>query len=147
MQSAAVNIAAAICERWEGFYSRPYLCPAGVPTVGFGTTRYPNGQGVTLRDPEITRVYALHMLKAHLAGLEPQVRALCPGLDTPERVGAVLSWTYNLGAGSLRASTMRRRINEQNWPAARSEMVRWNKAGGRVLRGLTARRADEAALL
>lgn len=147
MQSEAVNLAAGICERREGLFLRPYLCPRGVPTIGYGTTRYPNGAAVTLRDHEITRVYARHMLRLHLGGLEPQVQALCPGIDTQQRLGAVLSWTYNLGMGNLRASTMRRRINEQDWAAARVEMRRWDKAGGVVLRGLVARRAEEAALL
>ena len=147
MPSEAVKVAAGICERREGLFLRPYLCPAGIPSIGYGTTRYPNGAAVTLRDLEITRVYAHHMLVLHLEDLEPQVRALCPGIDTQQRLGAVLSWTYNLGIGNLRASTMRRRINEQDWAAARVEMRRWNKAGGVVLRGLVARRAEEAALL
>ena len=147
MPSEAVNLAADICARREGLSLRPYLCSAGKPTIGYGTTRYPNGAAVTLRDPEITRVYARHMLMLHLEDLEPQVRALCPGIDTQQRLGAVLSWTYNLGIGNLRASTMRRRINERDWAAARVEMRRWDKAGGVVLRGLVARRAEEAALL
>jgi GH24 family phage-related lysozyme (muramidase) len=50
----AVELAAALCRRFEGFFSHPYLCPAGVPTIGYGATYYEDGRKVTLRDPPIT---------------------------------------------------------------------------------------------
>lgn len=147
MLSEAVKVAEGICRKWEGLYLRPYLCPAGVPTIGYGTTVYPAGRPVTLRDAPITADYARELLRRDLTERATQVLALCPGMDTPQRFGAVLSWAYNLGLGNLRASTMRRRINERDWASARAELLRWNRAGGRVLKGLVARRADEAALL
>lgn len=137
-----------LLERFEGFRPRPYLCSAGVPTIGIGSTRYLDGRRVTLKDQPITREHALLLCRQQLlTDYLPEVLALCPGLDTMQRVAAVGSWAYNLGTGALRASTMRKRINAQVWDLARAEMKRWNKAAGKVSRGLEIRREAEAALL
>lgn len=145
-----VAIAAALCRRFEGFYPRPYLCPAGVPTIGYGATYYEDGRRVTLHDPEITRERAEALLLWHLkTRYLPTVLKLCPRLwlETPERLAAIIDWTFNLGGGNLQASTMRRKINAGDWDAVPAELRKWNKAGGRVLPGLTARRGAEAALV
>lgn len=137
-----------LLERFEGFRPRPYLCSAGVPTIGFGTTQYLDGRRVTLKDEPITREHALILLREQvLTDYLPQVLRLCQGLDTTQRVAAISSWAYNLGIGALRSSTMRRRINEQAWPDARLECKRWNRAAGRIVAGLVKRREAEAALL
>ncbi len=141
-----ISLAAALCERFEGFYRSPYICPAGVPTIGFGATFYENGKRVVLNDVPISRERGRELLHWHLESVFlPQVLVLCPGIDTEDRAAAVLSWTFNLGAGNLRVSTMRKRINEGRWADAKLEMVKWDKAGGRKFRGLTIRRAAEAA--
>lgn len=137
-----------LLERFEGFRPKPYLCSAGVPTIGFGATRYLDGRRVQLTDPPITREHALHLLREQvLRDYLPEVLKLCHGLDTTQRIAAVTSWAYNCGIGALRASTMRKRINAKDWPAARKECLRWNKAGGRVVPGLTRRRQTEAGML
>jgi lysozyme len=73
----------------------------------------------------------------------------CPVLVTdPEgRLAAIVDFTFNLGAGRLQTSTLRRRINQRDWPSAAQELRRWVYGGGKVLPGLVARREAEAALL
>lgn len=143
-----IEVAAALCRRFEGFYPRPYLCPAGVPTIGYGATFYEDGTRVTLRDPEITRERAEALLLCHVRQrFMPAVLLLCPGVDNPYRLAALIDFAFNLGAGNLRASTLRRTVNAGLWAAVPAQLMRWNKAGGRVLPGLTARRQAEAALV
>lgn len=144
----AERVAKALIRRFEGCYLRPYLCPAGVPTVGFGATRYLDGRAVQLTDPPITRQVAEVMLLESVRRVYlPAVLKLCPGVDTPERLAALIDFTFNLGAGNLRASTLRKRVNAGRWDDVPAQLRRWNKAGGKVLRGLTIRREAEAALV
>lgn len=144
----ATAIAAALCRRFEGMFLHPYLCPAGVPTIGYGSTHYLDGRPVQLTDPPITRALAERMLlqSIQLTYL-PAVLRLCPGIDSPERLAAIIDWCYNLGAGQLAASTLRRRINAGRWPEVPAEVRRWNRGGGRVLPGLVLRRDAEVALI
>jgi lysozyme len=99
-------------------------------------------------DPPITRehAYALAVEQLRREYL-PAVLRLCPGIDSYDRLAGVLSFTYNVGAGALQASTLRRRINAGDWPGAQTEMRRWIRGGGRVLPGLVTRRAIEAGML
>ena len=148
MIDEAVVIASALCRHFEGFYSRPYLDPIGIPTIGYGTIRYPDGRAVTLRDPAITREQAEEYLQHHIrTEVLPVLLRLCPQLDTPGRIAALISWTHNLGAGNLRASTLKRRINARQWDDVPTQIMRWTRAGGVELRGLKRRRAAEAALI
>lgn len=144
----AVEVAAALARCFEGMYLRPYLCPAGVPTIGYGATYYEDGTRVTLQDAPIIRERAesllLWMVRTRYL---PAVLKLCPGVDSPERLAALIDFTFNLGAGSLRASTLRRRVNAGDWRVVPGEFRKWNKAGGRVLPGLTRRREEEARIV
>ena len=144
----AFALAVALCKRFEGFRSHPYLCPAGVPTIGYGSTRYLDGRAVLLTDPPVSREAAERLL---LRTLEreflPAVRRQCPGLAEGRRLAAILDWTYNLGEGNLRASTLRRRVNAGEWDSVPFELRRWVRGGGKVLPGLVARREAEAALV
>ena len=148
MTEEGIAIAAALCRRFEGTYLRPYLCPAGVATVGVGSTRYPDGRAVLLTDPPVTREQAEAMLMHDLrAVFLPQVLRLCPGINTPQRLGAILDFTFNVGGGALAASTLRRRINAGQWDDVPAQLRRWVRGGGRVLPGLVRRREAEAALI
>lgn len=148
MTPDALQLAAALCRRFEGLRLRPYLCPAGVPTIGYGSTRYMDGATVQLTDPAITADEADTLLLHDLRTVRlPAVQALCPGAETPERQAALLDWAYNLGTGALRASTLRRRVNAGQWDQVPAEIRRWVRGGGRVLPGLVARREAEVALL
>jgi lysozyme len=144
----AEDMAAALARRFEGLYLRPYLCPAGVPTIGYGATYYEDGTLVQLTDPPITRARAeallLHMVRTTYL---PAVLRLCPGIDSPSRAAALADFAFNLGVGSLQASTLRKRVNAQDWDASKVELMKWVRAGGRVLRGLVIRRQAESEML
>jgi lysozyme len=143
-----VELAEALCRRFEGLYLRPYLCPAGVPTIGHGATFYEDGRRVLLTDPPITRERAEELLRWHLRTVFlPQVRKLCPGATTVGLVAALTDFAFNLGTGNLAASTLRRKVNSGELEEVPAQLRRWNKAGGRVLRGLTLRREAEIKVL
>jgi lysozyme len=147
--TAPVEVAAELCRRFEGFRPRPYLCPAGVPTIGYGTTSYPDGRRVSLSDPPCDRDQAETWLQWELRQrcLSAAVR-YCPVLALhPDAHAAIADFVYNLGVGRLQTSTLRRVINKGDWRAAVIQIRRWNKGGGRVLPGLVLRREAEAALL
>ena len=145
----ALNKAAELCRHFEGFYSRPYICPAGVPTIGYGTVWYPDGTRVKMTDPPITKERANELLLHSLSGFLKETLALCPVLakERPNRVAAILDFTYNLGPGRLRASTLRRKVNERDWGAAKVELGKWVYGGGKILPGLVRRRKAEADLI
>jgi lysozyme len=77
----------------------------------------------------------------------PQVLRRCPGIDSPERLAAILDFCYNLGGGNLGASTLRKRINAGLWGDVPDELRKWTRGGGRVLQGLVLRREAEATLI
>jgi len=148
VKDEALPIIEALCLRFEGVYLSPYLCPAGVPTIGVGATRYLDGRPVRLTDPPITREQALRLLRLQIErDYMPHVLSLCPGIDTPPRLAAIVDFAYNCGVGALRASTLRRRINDEQWDDVPAQLMRWVFAAGKRLRGLERRRAAEAALL
>lgn len=144
-----LELAAEMCRRFEGLSLKPYICPAGFATLGFGTVYKPDGTKVTMQDPPISKETAeewlMHELKHTYA---PGVLRLCPGLAANERAfNAIVDFTYNLGVGRLQTSTLRRKLNERDWDAAREQLMLWVRGGGRVLPGLVKRRTAEATLL
>nr|WP_119157973.1 lysozyme [Caldimonas tepidiphila] len=144
----AVEVAAELCRRFEGFYSRPYLCPAGVPTLGYGATHYLDGRRVQLTDPPISRETAERLLLRQLERTYlPAVLRLCPEVHAPRRLAALVDFCFNLGAGNLQASTLRRRVNADQWDQVPAELRKWVRGGGVVLRGLVLRREAEALLI
>jgi lysozyme len=148
MIDLAVTVAAALARRFEGCYLTPYLCPAGVPTIGYGATYYEDGTRVTLLDPAVTRERADALLLWMVRTVYlPSVLRLCPGIDNPQRLAAIIDFAFNLGAGTLKASTLRRKINAGQWNDVPYELRKWVKGGGKVLRGLVIRRDTEAALI
>lgn len=146
--TTAIEIAVVLIKHFEGFYRRPYLCPAGVATVAWGCTRYPNGVAVTLSDPAVSPEQGMKFITHELVNTcLPAVLKLCPGADSPGRIAALLDFSFNAGVGNLKASTLRRKVNEQDWAEAKVQIMRWTKGGGRVLAGLVRRREAEANLL
>ena len=142
-------LAAEMCKRFEGFRSKPYLCPANVATIGYGSTYYANGVKVTLNDPPTTQEEA-HVLLMHELGHTylPGVLRNCPGLILDERkCNAIVDFAYNLGTGRLQTSTLKRKINANDWEGAKEQLMLWTKGGGKVLPGLFKRRTAECALL
>jgi lysozyme len=77
----------------------------------------------------------------------PAVVTLCPAIDSPERLAAIIDFTFNLGVGRLKGSTLRRKVNAGDWEAVPAELRKWTRGGGVVLRGLVIRREAEIALI
>ena len=144
----AIETARNLCIKYEGIYLKPYLCSAGVPTVGVGATFYKNGVRVQLTDPPITKDRALDLLDWMLETVYfPAVIKLCPGLETESQLGAITDFAFNLGVNALKNSTLRKKINAGDFEGAKRELMKWNKAGGKVLKGLVRRREAEALFM
>ena len=144
---AAIDLA----KRFEGFHrvpkhdpgrAHPYICPAGYWTIGYGHLCDPKHPPITEEEAE---VYLARDLQTALAA----TLRYCPVLATePEgRLAAIVDFTFNLGAGRLQTSTLRRRVNQLDWAAAAQELRRWVYGGGKVLPGLVVRRESEIKLL
>ncbi len=145
---AAIDLA----KRFEGFERKvrrgteitaiPYVCPAGFWTIGYGHL-------CDSKHPPITETKADEYLAHDLQTALAATLRYCPVLASePERrLAAIVDFTFNLGAGRLLTSTLRRRINQRDWVAAATELRRWVYGGGKVLPGLVARRNMEFGLL
>jgi lysozyme len=144
---AAVELA----KRFEGFHrvpkidparAHPYICPAGYWTIGYGHLCDQKHPPIT--EPE-AEVYLARDLQSAVAG----TLRYCPVLATEpeERLAAIVDFTFNLGAGRLQTSTLRRRINQRDWSSAAQELRRWVYGAGKVLPGLVLRRQTEALLM
>ena len=144
----ALALVMRLCMVAEGLFLRPYLCPAGVPTIGYGSTHYLDGRAVRLSDPAITREHALHLLRYKiLTEYMPGVLRVCAAIDSPGRLAALTDFAYNLGLGRLRASTLARCVNAGRWDAVPAELRKWVLGGSRRLPGLVKRREAEIALI
>ena len=137
-----------LIKKYEGFSAKPYLCPAGVWTIGYGNTKYLNGVRVQKQDKPITAEEAERLLEATVVKeFLPKALELSPVLKLhPNKLAAVLSFCYNLGAGAYANSTLRKKINNQDYEAASKEFGKWVMASGKKLNGLIKRRAEEAEL-
>lgn len=144
---AAVDLA----KRFEGFQrvaksdpgrAHPYVCPAGYWTIGYGHLCEPTHPPISESEGE---AYLANDLQTALTA----TLRFCPILTTEpeERLAAIVDFTFNLGAGRLQTSTLRRRVNQRDWPNAAKELRRWVYGGGKVLPGLVARREAEGHLL
>ena len=143
--------AVMLAKRFEGFHrvpkddpglAYPYVCPAGYHTIGFGHLCQPDHPPITEDEAEV-------YLSADLITALNATLRYCPALTTePEgRLAAIVDFTFNLGAGRLQTSTLRRRINQMDWRGAVVELRKWVYGGGRVLAGLVTRRQAEIACL
>ncbi len=113
-------------------------------TIGYGST------GRDIRQYTVwTKEQAEDALQEHVRYFTSGLVKLSPSLlqATPRRFAAVISWAYNCGLGNYRISTFKKRIDASNWEGAAIECVKWNKAAGRVLPGLTRRRQAEALMM
>lgn len=125
---------------FEGLRTKAYLDAVGVPTIGYGTT-----SGVKM-GTVITEAQAETYLQADLRKFEDAVSRLVKVPLKQAQFDALVSFTYNLGEGNLKSSTLLRVLNNGRYDLVPDQMLRWNKAGGKVLKGLTERRAAEATL-
>lgn len=139
-----------LLEQFEGRKLRPYLCPAGVPTIGLGTTRYPDGRRVTMADPAITDAQADAFALDDLREAAADVAAMVGDQPLTRYQRAALAlFVHNLGPGALRDSTLLRLLMSGQIDEAAPQFDRWNKARDpktrqlRVLKGLSRRRRAE----
>jgi lysozyme len=141
----------------EGVKTSPYQCPALLWTCGVGHVIDPNHARVKLEDRKAlpipdgwNRVLNMdevnNILKQDLARFETGVHRLCPGDMTQGQFDALVSFSFNVGLGNLQNSTLRMKHNRKEFGAAAEEFLKWNKAGGKVLKGLDKRRRGEKAL-
>tara|TARA_Y100000401_G_scaffold88980_1_gene74484 strand:- start:321 stop:755 length:435 start_codon:yes stop_codon:yes gene_type:complete len=125
---------------FEGFEDTAYLCPANVWTIGYGRTRN------VKEGDRITEAQAERDLLEELEEFKHQVLHSVKVELTQNELDALTSWTYNLGVGNLKSSTLLKKLNAGSKDEVPAEMLRWNKASGKVLAGLTKRREAEAEL-
>ena len=131
--------------KFEGFSAKPYLCSAKVPTIGYGNTYYTNGKKVTLLDKPITETEAFEMFKTIADRFADKVSKLVTYPINQNQFNSLVSICYNIGVSAFQLSTLLKMVNENaNNPKIKDQFLRWNKAGGRVIRGLTLRRNEEA---
>jgi len=141
----------------EGCKLRPYQCPALLWTIGCGHVIDPNHARVPLAerkalpipsgwDRVLTMGEVDEILAKDLARFESGVQRLCPSGLTTGRFGALVSFAFNVGLGNLQNSTLRMKHNRGDFEGAAEEFLKWNKAGGKELKGLNTRRKDERAL-
>ena len=140
-----------LIKSFEGFKSNPYRDITGLPTIGYGTTHYQDGTQVTMQDSPIDEPTASQLLE-DLLNTEfcPQVEKIVKVPITDNQFAALVSFTYNMGVGSLTESTILRCTNMKNFEDASRAFLLWNKARVRgelvVEPGLTRRRQAEADL-
>lgn len=129
-----------LVKAFEGYRAEAYLCPAGVWTIGYGTTA-----GVK-RGQTTTKAEALKMLETDLVKFEKTVNSLVKVKLTQDQFDALVAFVYNVGPGNFRGSTLLSLLNQGNYGAVPAQMLRWNRSNGRVLAGLTRRRKAEGDL-
>jgi lysozyme len=140
---------------FEGLELKPYLCPAGIPTIAGGCTFYPNGRKVTMKDPSITRAKAIEITRFVANLFSNDVASLVKSKITQNQHNALTSFAYNLGSDidaddipeGLGDSTLLKLINANpNNRAIAAEFLKWNKSNGKPLPGLTKRRTKESQI-
>jgi lysozyme len=164
------KVGADLMHKYEGYRTRPYLCPANIWTIGYGHVLYQEQirlpmvrpPGKTKADipmirsemalkPEDFRVWSKQeiddLFSDDVASFERGVLRLVPGSAGRQgRFDALVSFAFNVGLGNLQRSTIRIKANRGEWEEAADAFLLWNKAGGKVLPGLDRRRKDERAL-
>ena len=156
-----------LMHKYEGFRSRPYLCPAHIWTIGYGhvlyqdqirlpVVRVPDKPTQTIRKeyplrPEDSRVWTKteidELFRADVATFERGVLRLIPGcVGRQGSFDALVSFAFNAGLGNLQRSTIRMKANRGDWEGAAEAFMAWTKGGGKVLPGLVQRREAEKAL-
>ena len=142
----------------EGVRLKPYRCPALLWTVGVGHVLYPeqgrlkleDRKGYALKDAD-NRVWTQEevdaLLRSDLARFEQGVARMCPAATGSQgRFDALVSFSFNVGLGTLQRSTLRAKFNRGEYDGAAAEFMKFTKAGGKILKGLVSRRSDEVTM-
>ena len=136
-----------LIKKFEGLSLKPYLCSAGIPTIGFGNTFYENMKKVTLQDETITEDRADSLFNFLVTTNFVNVVNRLVIVDINQnQFDALVSFVYNLGSGNFEKSTLLKKVNQEDFIGASLEFEKWNRASGKVLSGLTKRRLSEKEL-
>jgi lysozyme len=141
----------------EGVRFKPYRCPAALWTIGVGHVLYPEQAKIPMAErmnfplrPEDNRVWTKDevdaILKADLARFEKGVATYCPVPLTQGMFDALVSFSFNVGLGTLQRSTLRSKLNRGDKLGAADELLKYCLGGGKILKGLQNRRIDERAM-
>lgn len=129
-----------LIKKFEGFRKDAYLCPAGIWTIGYGTTKdVKQGDKCTEQDAE---QYIQRDLEEFAKAVNENVKVPL----TQNQFDSLCSFVYNVGIGAFKKSTLLTKLNNKNYTEAADQFLRWNKAGGKELTGLTKRRQAERDL-
>lgn len=131
---------AELIKSFEGLELEAYLCPADIWTIGYGHT------GNVKEGDRITKAEAEALLDKDLQTFRNGVKRLVKVPLNENQFGALVSFSYNLGLGSLQNSTLLKMLNAGDYTGAADQFLRWNKSGGKVLTGLVRRREAERAV-
>lgn len=138
------NVAIDIIKKFEGVRLTAYLCPAGIPTIGYGHT-----SGVKLGQT-ITQKQADDMLLRDIELYEQQIlsnigQKIYLGLSENQKA-AIISFVFNIGIGNFSKSTLKKKLLKLDIIGTADEFLKWSFAGGKKLRGLETRRIAEREL-
>jgi lysozyme len=129
----------------EGLSLKAYVCPADVVTIGWGTTKYPNGSAIQIGD-QITVEMADEYLARDCKHAEEVVTKKVKVDLNENQFSALVSLVYNIGSGNFSKSTLLKSLNAGDYSEASEQFLVWRKGGGKVLKGLEIRRAKEKEL-
>ena len=136
-----------LIQEFEGLSLVPYKCQAGISTIGYGATFYPSGKKVTMQDAPISLATSKWMLKETADKFAADVDKMIKANINQNQFNAIVSLAYNIGLAGLAKSSLLKKVNvNPNDTTITNSFMIWNKAGGKVLNGLTKRRAIEAKL-
>lgn len=133
----------AFITRWEGCHLKAYLCPANVLTIGVGHTAA-MGDPKPVSGMKITQAEADAILARDLGKIERDVEAAVTVNLNQRQFDTLVSFVFNVGIGAFRKSTLLKKLNASDYDAVPSELMKWTRAGGRVMQGLVNRRKAEA---
>jgi lysozyme len=139
------DIGLQLIKTFEGKHNKGYLCPANVWTIGYGHTG-PTFGNPTPRGMRITDAQIDELLKQDMERFENAVTKYVKVPLTQNQFDALVSFTFNVGAGALSTSTLLKLLNQGKYDEVPAQFLRWNKGGGKVLAGLVRRRQSEAHL-
>lgn len=136
-----------LIKSFEGLSLKPYLCPAKIPTIGYGSIEHPDGKKVSMKDTPITEATAEEYLEHEVNKKASEIESMIKVTLNDNEFAALVSFAYNVGTGALKTSTLLRLLNSNaDRVAVADQLLRWNKAGGKELAGLTRRRQAERSL-
>ena len=135
-----------IIKSFEGWSSSVYLCPANRWTIGWGATWDIDGNPVTANHPDIDETSGTALLRRELRHVESAINRLVKVPLNENQFSSLCSFVYNLGSGNFQSSTLRAKLNREEYEGAALEFPKWRRAGGKILKGLVARRKVEQSL-